>query len=155
MPLATFSKPVARLLLLLHARGDQGFFALRGEALVDRRATVPLTDRAVGAVAERAVRRGPRIGRGAGHARGVAVFDVSRGDRAAIDRLRPGGGAGRRHQESQGAFHSYDFMILRPAVRFLMSPRPPADFAARRLAAVMRPPLLFFMACSDSSGDGP
>jgi len=36
-------------------------------------------------------------------------------------------------------------MILRPAVRFLMSPRPPADFAARRLAAVMRPPLVFFM----------
>lgn len=37
----------------------------------------------------------------------------------------------------------YDFMILRPTLRFLMRPRPPADFAARRLAAVILPPLLF------------
>jgi len=36
------------------------------------------------------------------------------------------------------------FMILRPALRFLTGPRPPADFAARRLAAVILPPLLFF-----------
>src|ERR1041384_8036732 len=35
-------------------------------------------------------------------------------------------------------------MILRPTLRFLTRPRPPADFAARRLAAVIRPPLLFF-----------
>jgi hypothetical protein len=36
------------------------------------------------------------------------------------------------------------FMILRPAGRFLTRPLPPADFAARFLAAVIRPPLLFF-----------
>src|SRR4029077_5630887 len=35
-------------------------------------------------------------------------------------------------------------MIFRPALRFLTRPRPPADFAARRLAAVILPPLLFF-----------
>jgi hypothetical protein len=35
-------------------------------------------------------------------------------------------------------------MIRRPAGRFLISPLPPADFAARPLAAVIRPPLLFF-----------
>lgn len=37
------------------------------------------------------------------------------------------------------------FMILLPALRFLMRPRPPGDLAARRLAAVIRPPLLFFI----------
>jgi len=36
------------------------------------------------------------------------------------------------------------FMIFRPALRFLTGPRPPADLAARRFAAVIRPPLLFF-----------
>jgi hypothetical protein len=35
-------------------------------------------------------------------------------------------------------------MILRPAGRFFTRPLPPADFAARPLAAVIRPPLLFF-----------
>src|SRR6185437_5327883 len=35
-------------------------------------------------------------------------------------------------------------MIFRPTLRFLTRPRPPADFAARRLAAVILPPLLFF-----------
>jgi hypothetical protein len=35
-------------------------------------------------------------------------------------------------------------MILRPAGRFLIGPLPPAVFAARPLAAVIRPPLLFF-----------
>jgi hypothetical protein len=35
-------------------------------------------------------------------------------------------------------------MILRPALRFLTGPRPPGDLAARRLAAVILPPLLFF-----------
>ncbi len=34
-------------------------------------------------------------------------------------------------------------IIFRPAVRFLTGPRPPADLAARFLAAVIRPPLLF------------
>jgi hypothetical protein len=41
--------------------------------------------------------------------------------------------------------NSYVFMIFRPALRFLMRPRPPAVLAARRLAAVIRPPLLFFI----------
>jgi hypothetical protein len=44
--------------------------------------------------------------------------------------------------------HAYDFMILLPAARFLMLPRPPGALAARRFAAVMRPPLDFFMAMS-------
>jgi len=35
-------------------------------------------------------------------------------------------------------------MMLRPARRFLTRPRPPADLAARLLAAVILPPLLFF-----------
>ena len=34
-------------------------------------------------------------------------------------------------------------MILRPAGRFATGPLPPGDLAARFLAAVMRPPLLF------------
>ena len=42
--------------------------------------------------------------------------------------------------------NSYVFMILRPALRFLMRPFPPAAIAARFLAAVIRPPLVFFMA---------
>jgi len=37
------------------------------------------------------------------------------------------------------------FMIRRPALRFLTRPVPPRDLEARRLAAVIRPPLLFFM----------
>ena len=36
------------------------------------------------------------------------------------------------------------FMIFLPALRFLTAPRPPGDLAARRLAAVILPPLLFF-----------
>jgi hypothetical protein len=35
-------------------------------------------------------------------------------------------------------------MIFLPALRFLTGPFPPADFAARFLAAVILPPLLFF-----------
>ena len=35
-------------------------------------------------------------------------------------------------------------MIFRPALRFLTGPFPPVFFAARFLAAVIRPPLLFF-----------
>src|SRR4029077_716775 len=35
-------------------------------------------------------------------------------------------------------------MIFRPTLRFLTRPRPPTDFAARRLAAAILPPLLFF-----------
>ena len=35
-------------------------------------------------------------------------------------------------------------MILRPAGRFFTSPFPPGPLAARFLAAVIRPPLLFF-----------
>ena len=38
----------------------------------------------------------------------------------------------------------YVFMIFRPALRFLTEPRPPRAFAARFLAAVILPPLLFF-----------
>jgi hypothetical protein len=34
--------------------------------------------------------------------------------------------------------------MFRPARRFLTGPRPPADLAARFLAAVILPPLLFF-----------
>jgi hypothetical protein len=35
-------------------------------------------------------------------------------------------------------------MIFLPAVRFLTRPLPPGAFAARRLAAVILPPLDFF-----------
>ena len=35
-------------------------------------------------------------------------------------------------------------MMFRPARRFFTGPRPPADLAARLLAAVILPPLLFF-----------
>jgi hypothetical protein len=35
-------------------------------------------------------------------------------------------------------------MIRRPAGRFLTIPLPPGPFAARFLAAAIRPPLLFF-----------
>jgi hypothetical protein len=35
-------------------------------------------------------------------------------------------------------------MMFLPAARFLTEPRPPADLAARFLAAVILPPLLFF-----------
>ena len=38
----------------------------------------------------------------------------------------------------------YVLMIRLPAVRLRIGPRPPGDLAARLLAAVMRPPLLFF-----------
>src|SRR5688572_13286392 len=38
----------------------------------------------------------------------------------------------------------YVLMIFRPARRFLTGPRPPVILAARVLAAVIRPPLLFF-----------
>jgi hypothetical protein len=38
----------------------------------------------------------------------------------------------------------YVLIILRPAGRFLTGPLPPFVFAARPLAAVIRPPLLFF-----------
>jgi len=39
-------------------------------------------------------------------------------------------------------------MILRPAGRFLTFPFPPGPLAARALAAVIRPPLLFFAMCN-------
>jgi hypothetical protein len=35
-------------------------------------------------------------------------------------------------------------MIFKPAGRLLIGPLPPGDFAARFLAAVILPPLLFF-----------
>src|SRR5438552_3549805 len=38
---------------------------------------------------------------------------------------------------------SHVFIIFRPALRFLTRPFPPGDFAARLLAAVILPPLLF------------
>src|SRR5947209_5653004 len=38
----------------------------------------------------------------------------------------------------------YVFMMCLPALRFLTGPLPPLLFAARRFAAVIRPPLLFF-----------
>jgi hypothetical protein len=37
----------------------------------------------------------------------------------------------------------YVFIIFRPAGRLLIGPLPPGDFAARVLAAVIRPPLVF------------
>ena len=40
---------------------------------------------------------------------------------------------------------SYVFMILRPALRLATLPLPPGFFAARFFAAVIRPPLVFFM----------
>src|SRR5690242_7791697 len=45
-------------------------------------------------------------------------------------------------------------MIFRPTLRFLTRPRPPADFAARRLAAVILPPLLFFAIVESPSLSG-
>jgi hypothetical protein len=39
-------------------------------------------------------------------------------------------------------------MIFRPALRFLTGPFPPGLFAARFLAAVIRPPLLFLVTIS-------
>jgi hypothetical protein len=42
-------------------------------------------------------------------------------------------------------------MILRPAFRSFTGPRPPGAFAARRLAAVILPPLLFFAMIAISS----
>jgi len=42
------------------------------------------------------------------------------------------------------------FMIFLPALRFLTGPRPPGDLAARFLAAVIRPPLLFFTVITPS-----
>jgi hypothetical protein len=42
-------------------------------------------------------------------------------------------------------------MICRPALRFFTGPRPPFEFAARRLAGVIRPPLLFFAMFSSPS----
>jgi hypothetical protein len=41
-------------------------------------------------------------------------------------------------------YHSQVLMIRRPAGRFLTMPLPPFPLAARFLAAVIRPPLLFF-----------
>jgi hypothetical protein len=52
-----------------------------------------------------------------------------------------------RDRQSAGEYSPalfYVLMILRPAGRFLTGPLPPAVFAARPLAAVIRPPLLFF-----------
>ena len=43
-------------------------------------------------------------------------------------------------------------MIRRPALRFFTEPLPPGDFAARRLAAVMRPPLDFFIVITPFMG---
>jgi hypothetical protein len=42
-------------------------------------------------------------------------------------------------------------MIFRPVLRFFTGPRPPGAFAARRLAAVILPPLLFFAMIEISS----
>jgi hypothetical protein len=58
-------------------------------------------------------------------------------------------------ETSPGAFagalvraRCYVLMILRPAGRFLTIPFPPRPLAARFLAAVIRPPLLFFAICN-------
>lgn len=42
-------------------------------------------------------------------------------------------------------------MIFRPALRLLTRPFPLVDFAARFLAAVVLPPLLFFAICASLS----
>ena len=47
---------------------------------------------------------------------------------------------------------NYVLIMRLPAGRFLTIPFPPLPFAARFLAAVMRPPLLFFAIYSDDSG---
>ena len=46
-------------------------------------------------------------------------------------------------------------MILRPALRLATGPIPPGFFAARFLAAVILPPLLFFAILYTSLGFGP
>ena len=51
---------------------------------------------------------------------------------------------------TQRKWGCYVFMILRPTLRFLTRPRPPVEFAARRLAALIRPPLLFFTVITPS-----
>ena len=58
--------------------------------------------------------------------------------------------AGEERSRLRGVRGAYVFMILRPALRLLTRPRPPADLAARFLAAVIRPPLLFFMVVTPS-----
>src|SRR5687768_8907292 len=50
-----------------------------------------------------------------------------------------------RHCRDRSPEDRQVFMMLRPAGRFFTSPRPPGDLAARFLAAVMRPPLVFFI----------
>src|SRR6185295_12931644 len=47
---------------------------------------------------------------------------------------------------------SYVFMIFRPAFRLLTGPLPPLRLAARALAAVILPPLLFFIVSSPWAG---
>ena len=54
------------------------------------------------------------------------------------------GGAGRNSAGASSSW-SYVFMIFRPALRLLTGPLPPLRLAARALAAVILPPLLFFM----------
>jgi hypothetical protein len=49
-------------------------------------------------------------------------------------------------------FRSYVFMIFRPAFRLLTGPLPPLRLAARALAAVILPPLLFFIVSSPCAG---
>ena len=50
----------------------------------------------------------------------------------------------RRLQRVDRVLHLHHvFIIFRPALRFLTRPFPPGDFAARLLAAVILPPLLF------------
>ena len=53
-------------------------------------------------------------------------------------------GVSARLREQRPLDRSQVLMIFRPAGRFFTGPRPPAVLAARVLAAVIRPPLLFF-----------
>jgi len=48
-------------------------------------------------------------------------------------------------QKTPASFAIYVFMMRLPAARFRTRPFPPFPFAARRIAAAIRVPLVFFM----------
>src|SRR5687768_10575600 len=89
----------------------------------------------------------------------------NRGDRGNRKAVAAAGGFGNddgRRDRTDAKDHgvaarhgSYVFMMFLPALRSLTLPFPPGAFAARFLAAVIRPPLLFFMGPILSSPTAP